>query len=188
MRRYETVHAVSGSHVPTPRPTSINVTRLLAEAASKAGVLWIEVPDGGTHAVWFVWHDDEDPRSAGPAIYVVSGTGEQTLPALPDEVTVILRSKDTGARLLRLRATTRVIDPATPEWLAAAEVLQAKRLNATGDVLARWREGATSQVLAPHGIPDEAPGAYAAESGRVTVSPSRGTTAKWRPWHWRGRG
>ena len=185
MRRYETVHAVSGS---SESPSPVNVTRLLAEAASKSGVLWIEVPGGSTHAVWFVWHDDEDPRSAGPAIYVVSGTGEQTLPPLPDEVTVILRSKDSGARLLRLRATTRVIDPTSPEWLGAAEVLQAKRLNATGDVLARWREGATIHVLAPHGIPDESPGAYAAGSGRVTVSPARGTTASWRPWHWRGRG
>lgn len=166
----------------------VNVTRLLAEAASKSGVLWIEVPGGGTHAVWFVWHDDEDPRGTGPAAYVVSGTGEQTLPALPDEVTVILRSKDSGARLLRLRATVRVIDPSTPEWDGAAEVLQAKRLNATGDVLARWREGALIQVLTPHGIPDEAPGTYAADSGRVTVSPARGTTARWRPWHWRGRG
>lgn len=179
---------MSGSHIPTPRQTSINVTRLLAEAATKSGVLWIEGPDGGTHAVWFVWHDDEDPRGAGPAVYVVSGTGEQTLPQLPDEVTVILRSKDTGARLLRLKATARVIDPASDEWVGAAEVLQAKRLNATGDVLARWRESATIHVLTPHGIPDEGPGGYAADSGRVAVSPARGATARWRPWHWRGRG
>ena len=169
-------------------PSPINVTRLLAEAATKSGVLWIEVPDGGTHAVWFVWHDDEDPRGPGPAVYVVSGAGEQTLPPLPDEVTVILRSKDTGARLLRLKATARALDPTGPEWDGPAEVLRANRLNATGDVLARWRESATIHVLEPRGIPDEAPGAYAAESGRVTVSPARGATARWRPWHWRGRG
>ncbi|MFC7489638.1 MULTISPECIES: hypothetical protein [unclassified Knoellia] len=179
---------MSGSPIPTPGQTSVNVTRLLAEAASKSGVLWIEIPDGSTHAVWFVWHDDEDPRGAGPAVHVVSGIGEQTLPFLPDEVTVILRSKDTGARLLRLRATVRSLDPASPKWDRAAEVLVAKRLNATGDVLARWREGATIHVLTPHGIPEEGPGGYAAGSGRVTVSPARGTTARWRPWHWRGRG
>ena len=179
---------MSASPIPAPRQPSINVTRLLAEAASKSSVLWIEVPDKGTHAVWFVWHDDEDPRGAGPAIHVVSGKGEQTLPALPDEVTVILRSKDTSARLLSLRATVRLLDPTTPEWDAAAEVLRANRLNATGDVLARWRDGAAIHVLSPHGIPDEAPGAYAAGSGRAPVSPARGTTVRWRPWHWRGRG
>ena len=169
-------------------PSPVNVTRLLAEAASKSGVMWIEVPDKGARAVWFVWHDDEDPRGAGPAAYVVSGPGEQRLPALPPEVTVVLRSKDTGGRLLRLQASAREIDPATPEWDAAAEVLRAARLNATGDVLQRWREGAVISVVTPHGRPDEAPGAYAAQSGRVTVSPARGTTARWRPWHWRGRG
>ena len=169
-------------------PSPVNVTRLLAEAASKSGVMWVEVPDGGSHAVWFVWHDDGDPRGAGPAAYVVSGPGEQNLPFLPPEVTVILRSKDTGGRLLRLRATVRELPPTSEEWDAAAEVLRADRLNATGDVMSRWRESAVIHVLTPHGRPDEAPGAYAAESGRLTVSPARGTTARWRPWHWRGRG
>ena len=103
-------------------------------------------------------------------------------------MTVILRSKDTGGRLLRLRAAVRELAPSTPEWEAAAELLRADRLNATGDVLARWREGGVIHVIAPHGRPDESPGAYAEESGRVTVSPARGTTARWRPWHWRGRG
>ncbi|MFW5472241.1 hypothetical protein ACOCJ5_02935 [Knoellia sp. CPCC 206450] len=176
---------MSGS-AETPSP--VNVTRLLAEAASKSGVMWVEVPDKGTHAVWFVWHDDEDPRGSGPAAYVVSGVGEQTLPHLPPEVRVILRSKDTGARLLALPATTRELEPGSPEWEAAAEVLRAERLNATGDVVARWREAATITVLTPHGRPDESPGAYAVGAGRVRVSPARGTTARWRPWHWRGRG
>lgn len=169
-------------------PSPVNVTRLLAEAASKSGVMWVEVPDAGTHAVWFVWHDDEDPRGTGPAAYVVSGPGEQRLPFLPAEVTVILRSKDTGGRLLRLRAAVRELVPASPEWETAAELLRAHRLNATGDVLARWREGAVISVIAPHGRPDELPGEYAEESGRVSVTPARGTTAHWRPWHWRGRG
>ena len=39
-------------------PSPVNVTRLLAEAANKSGVMWVEVPGGGTSAVWFVWHDD----------------------------------------------------------------------------------------------------------------------------------
>jgi hypothetical protein len=176
---------VSGSP-ETPSP--VNVTRLLAEAASKSAVLWVELPDGGTHAVWFVWHDDGEPRGGGPAAYVVSGEGEQTLPALPDEVTVILRSKDSGGRLLRLRATARALEAGSDEWEAAAELLRADRLNATGDVVARWRDGATISVITPHGIPEEGPGAYGTQSGRTPVSPGRGATARWRPWHWRGRG
>ncbi|KRE42118.1 hypothetical protein [Knoellia sp. Soil729] len=180
---------MSGSpNAPTPGQASVNVTRLLAEAASKSSVLWVELPGGDSHAVWFVWHDDGDARGTGPAIHVVSGDGEQTLPPLPDEVTVILRSKDNGGRLLRLRATARTVDPTSDEWEAAAEVLRANRLNAIGDTLARWREGATISVIAPHGIPEEGPGAYDSGSGRAPVSPGRGATARWRPWHWRGRG
>lgn len=168
--------------------SAVNITRLLAEAASKSGVMWIEVPDKGSHAVWFVWHDDGDERGSGPAAYVVSGEGEQSLPPLPDEVTVIFRSKDTGGRLLRLHATVGTIAPDTPEWGPAAEVLRANRLNSTDDVLERWGSGATIHVLSPHGRPEESPGSYAGESGRAPVSPSVGTTARWRPWHWRGRG
>ncbi len=179
---------MSGSDIPPPRQDSVNVTRLLAEAASKSGVMWVEVPGKGSHAVWFVWHDDEDPRGAGPAAYVVSGIGEQTLPHLPADVGVVFRSKDSGARLLALSATARELDPASPEWERAAELLRAERLNATGDVVARWREGATIHVITPHGRPDEFPGSYAVDAGRVTVTPARGTTARWRPWHWRGRG
>src|SRR5690606_257955 len=141
-----------------------------------------------THAVWFVWHDDEDPRGSGPSAYVVSGVGEQTLPYLPDYVTLILRIKDSGGRLLSLRATARELDPTTPEWDSAAEVLRAERLNGTGDVVARWREGATIHVLTPHGRPEESPGSYAGGSGRLPVTPSRGPAARWRPWHSRGRG
>ena len=179
---------MSGSDIPPPRQDLVNVTRLLAEAASKSSVMWVDVPGAGTPAVWVVWPDDEDPRGAGPAAYVVSGVGEQALPHLPDEVGVIFRSKDTSARLLSLRASARELDPSTPEWDRAAEVLRADRLNATGDVIARWREGATITVLTPHGRPDESPGSYAVEPGRVRVTPGRGTTARWRPWHWRGRG
>ena len=69
-----------------PAPASVNVTRLIHEAASKSGLLWVRLPDGSTHPVWHVWHDDGDERGTGPAAYVVSGPGEQPLPWLPDEV------------------------------------------------------------------------------------------------------
>ena len=164
----------------TAAPVPLNVTALFAEAANKSGLMWVQPPDDRAWPFWHAWVDE--------TVYAVSGPGEQTLPWLPEEVRLILRSKDTGGRLLRLRATVRELPPTSEEWDAAAEVLRADRLNATGDVLSRWRESAVIHVLTPHGRPDEAPGAYAAESGRLTVSPARGTTARWRPWHWRGRG
>jgi hypothetical protein len=163
------------------------VTRLLAEAASASAVLWVEVPGAGTFPVWFVWHDDEDPRGPGPAAYVVSGPGEQRLPHLPAEVAVVLRSKDTGGRLLRLQAGAEEVTPEDHRWDAAVEVLGPHRLNATGDVAARWREGCTIWVLRPHGRPAEAPGRYAGDVRSVTVTPAPGTTARWRPWHLGGR-
>ena len=167
----------------------VNITRLTHEAASRSAVLWIRVPDEGSHAAWYVWHDDDegDERGAGPAAYVVSGPGEQSLPWLPDEVEVLLRSKDNGGRLLTVHATVREVRPDSPEWDAAVEVLRPERLNAVGDVAERWRQSCTIHVLTPHGRPVESPGSYAEESGRTTVDPAGAATAGWRPWHWRGR-
>lgn len=165
----------------------INVSRLLAEAANKSGILWVEIPGGSTHAVWFVWYDDGDPRAAGPAAYVVSGPGEQHLPWLPAEVNLHFRSKDTGGRLLSVSAAAQEVDVDTPEWDAAVAVLRPERLNATGDIEKRWRESATIHLLTPFGRPSERPGEYADGSGATQVRPSTGTTATWRPWHWRGR-
>ena len=169
---------------PTPGP---NITRLTHEAASKSALLWVRVPGGSTHPAWHVWHDDGDERGTGPAAYVVSGPGEQPLPWLPDEVELILRSKDNGGRLLTLHATAREVRPDSPEWDAAAEVLRPVRLNAVGDVVQRWRESCTIHVLTPHGRPIEAPGSYSSDSGAAPVRPAPAATATWRPWHWRGR-
>lgn len=165
----------------------VGVDRLVGEALSKSGVLWVRVPGGEAHAVWHVWHDDEGARGTGPAAYVVSGPGEQTLPWLPDEVELVLRSKDTGGRLLVLHATARELEPGSADWEAAAALLRPERLNATGDVVERWRQGCTIHVLTPHGRPVESPGSHDDASGAAPVRPAPGTTAHHRPWHWRGR-
>lgn len=165
----------------------VNVSRLLAEAANKSDILWISIPGGGTHAVWFVWHDDGDPRSPGPAAYVISGPGEQHLPWLPEEVTLIFRSKDSGGRLLTVPAAAQEVEVGSAQWDDAVAVLRPERLNATGDVEKRWRESATIHLLMPFGRPSEQPGTYAADAGSQQVRPGVGTTATWRPWHWRGR-
>ena len=94
-----------------PETPAVDVTRLVNEAATKSGLLWVRVPGGQTHPVWHVWHDDGDERGTGPAAYVVSGPGEQHLPWLPEEVELVLRSKDSGGRLLTMPASARELDP-----------------------------------------------------------------------------
>ncbi len=166
---------------------AVNVTRLLNEAAAKSKVMWIEIPGAGTHPVWYVWHDDADPRGTGPSAYVVSGPGEQTLPWLPETVQLIFRSKDTGGRLIATHATTREMQQGTPEWDAAVGVLSGERLNATSDAATAWAQGCTLHVITPHGRPTESPGDYSADSGAERIVSSAGTTVGWRPWHLRGR-
>lgn len=175
-----------GGAVPPPERV-LDVTRLTNEAASKSGLLWIRLPDGSTHPAWHVWHDDGDERGVGPVAYVVSGPGEQPLPWLPDEVEVILRSKDTGGRLLTLHATVTRLEPGTERWDTAVEALRPERLNAVGDVAQRWAEHNTIHVVGPHGRPVEAPGHYDDGSGAAPVRPAPPATARRRPWHWRGR-
>ena len=164
-------------------PPAVNVTRLLDEVASKAGVMWVEVPGQGTWPAWFVWHDDGDERGAGPAAYVVTGVGEQRLPHLATEVTLIFRSKDTGARLLGVRALGEEVPLDSAAWEPAAQALRAERLNAVGDVLARWRQDCAIFALRPLGVPEEQPGSYDHGTGGGPVEPAAGVTTRWRPWH-----
>ena len=184
MSEEATTEAVPG---PPPVLPPVDVTRLVHEAASKSGLLWIRIPGGGSHPVWHVWHDDGDERGTGPALYVVSGPGEQSLPWLPAEVEVLFRSKDTGGRLLTVHAAVTELVPEDPAWEAAVEVLRPERLNAVGDVAQRWAASCTIHVLRPHGRLLEGPGAYGDDSGATAVHPSSAATARWRPWHWRGR-
>lgn len=131
--------------------------RLVEEVLSKSSVLWVRTPEA-TWPVWFV--------ADGGTAYVVSGTGEQTLPPLPEQVTLLLRSKESRARVLELPATARRVTPAQEqEWATATGLLSAGRLNA--DVLpselpALWAERSLVQALVPqpdpaaaeHGAPD----------------------------------
>jgi hypothetical protein len=153
---------------------------LLGEAMNKSGLIWIEVADDRTWPAWHVWDDG--------AALVVSGPGEQPLPWLPPEVRLILRSKDTGGRLLTVRAGVHVLEPGTPQWQRAAELLRASRLNAVDDSLTRWAAECTVTALIPFDSPLEFPGAYAAHDHREPPARTAATTTSWRPWHWQGRG
>ncbi|MFM6852039.1 MAG: hypothetical protein ACKOVB_23345 [Terrabacter sp.] len=169
---------VSAGQPAETRPA--NASALLNEAMTKSGLLWIEVSDDRTWPAWHVWDDG--------AALVVSGPGEQPLPWLPDEVRLILRSKDTGGRLLTVRAHVHVLEPGTPEWQRATELLRASRLNAVDDSLTRWAAECTVTALVPFDSPIESPGAYAAHDHREAPARTAATTTSWRPWHWGGRG
>ncbi|TQJ49716.1 hypothetical protein [Phycicoccus sp. SLBN-51] len=164
---------------PTVEQPHVNVTALFAEAAGKSGLLWVDVPGDRAWPAWHVWADD--------TVFIVSGPGEQTLPWLPDEVTLIVRSKDTGGRLLTVHATVRALSPDDPQWETATEALKGSRLNATDDLLTRWSTECTVRALRPYGTPLEAPGHYRDTSGAAPVPPSEATTTGWRPWHLGGR-
>ncbi|WP_427384918.1 hypothetical protein [Janibacter sp. G56] len=163
----------------TPATTPpVNVTALVAEAASKSGLLWVTV-EGRARAAWHVWD--------GERIWLVSGPGEQHLPALPDRVDVTFRSTSTGGRLATVATHTQVVAPDTEEWEAGATALKASRLNATDDVLARWREQCTVYALRPFGMPGEAPGRHSSDRVGGEVLPSAAATATFRPRHLGGR-
>ncbi|KRE54961.1 hypothetical protein [Phycicoccus sp. Soil748] len=159
--------------------TQLNVTALFAEAAAKSGLMWVQPPGDRAWPFWHAWADD--------TVYVVSGPGEQTLPWLPAEVVLVLRSKHNGGRLLTVNASVREVGPQDEQWAAATEALKAGRLNATDDVVERWSRECTVRAVTPFGAPLEAPGSYGAGSGAAPVPPSDATTSHWRPWHWRGR-
>ena len=96
---------------PSTAPVATNVTALVGEAMTKSGIIWVEVPGDRAWPVWHAW--------VAPNAYVVNGPGEQHLPWLPEEVVVVLRSQDTGGRLLRVKARARVLTDAAPEWQTA---------------------------------------------------------------------
>ena len=67
-----------------------DLSALLSEAGKKSGILWIDIPGDRAWPAWHVWLD-------GTA-FVVTGPGEQSLPAIPADITLTFRSKGTGGR------------------------------------------------------------------------------------------
>lgn len=157
---------------------------LVAEAAAKSDLLWVRpTPAPGERAwpAWHVWHEG--------AAYVVSGPGEQQLPALSGRVEVVLRSKDTWARLVTVSGAAATVAPDDPAWASVAAALKAKRLNAPDPdgLLDRWANANTITRLTLDGGLVEGPGSYGDASGAAPPPPTEATTAHWAPWHLRGR-
>jgi hypothetical protein len=176
-----------------PHPTGQRITRertrlgrvtdlsaLLSEAGKKSGLLWIDIPGDRAWPAWHAWLD-------GTA-YVVTGPGEQHLPALPADLAVTFRSKDTGGRLVTVPAHASVLTPEDARWEDATAALKTSRLNSpAGDTVARWTTEATVYALTPHGDALEGPGSYSDESGATQPARTGATTANWHPWHLKGR-
>jgi hypothetical protein len=108
---------------------------LVEEAAKKAAIAWLTVPGGAEGVlVWCHWID--------PALYVVTGPGEQEVPGLAEatQARVTLRG-DHGGRVVTWPADVGRVRPDSPEWTAVAPQLAGKRLNASGtaeELVRRW--------------------------------------------------
>jgi hypothetical protein len=154
---------------------------LIEEAAKKAAVAWLSVPDAGAaYPVWCAWFDG--------ALYVIGGAGEQRTPGLAAaaetrsaEVTVTLRG-DHGGRIVTWPAEISVLAPATPEWETIAPQLAGKRLNAPGtatETVERWAATGAIYQLRPAGdataagptLPDADLATEVRESPAVRVVP-----------------
>ena len=157
-----------------------DLSALLSEAGKKSGLLWIDVPGDRTWPAWHVWLD-------GTA-YVLTGPGEQSLPALPADLAVTFRSKSTGGRLVTVPARAEVVTPEDKRWEDAAAALKASRLNApAGDSVARWATEATVYALTPEGDALQSPGSYSEQSGAAEAALTPATTRTWQPYHFHGR-
>ena len=157
-----------------------DLSALLSEAGKKSGILWIDIPGDRAWPAWHVWLD-------GTA-YVVTGPGEQSLPALPADIAVTFRSKSTGGRLITMPAHAAVLTTIDTRGGEATEALKASRLNAPeGDIIARWAAEATIYALTPEGEALQAPGSYSEQSGVAQPAVTSATTRTWSPWHLNGR-
>jgi hypothetical protein len=157
-----------------------DLSALLSEAGKKSGLLWIDVPGDRAWPAWHVWLED--------TAFVLTGPGEQSLPALPADVAVTFRSKSTGGRLVTMPAHATVVTPYDKRWEDVTAALKGSRLNApAGDTITRWAKEATIYALAPHGEAEQGPGGYSEQSGAAQAAPTPATTRTWHPWHVNGR-
>jgi hypothetical protein len=132
------------------RPPDLGTT-LVAEAMRKAGLVWLSygrpAEVAGGRPAWHVWVDG--------AAYVVTGPGEQTLPGLAEatEVTVVVPSKDTRARIVAWVGRAAVIRPDSATWEPATAALASSRLNAEGGaaMIERWSRECTVVQIVPTG-------------------------------------
>ncbi|GAA4482453.1 hypothetical protein GCM10023191_002680 [Actinoallomurus oryzae] len=155
----------------------MDIVALVEEATKKSGMLWLALPDlPYPRAAWHVWHAYGDQSAA----YVVTGGIEQPLPGLPEaeRVTVTVRSKDKGGRLVSWIAAVEQVEPGSEEWEAVVPLLAKDRLNAPDGEhqTERWAKEAFVIRLTPTGEVAEAPGSMPDDYAAVRPAPSPATT------------
>ncbi len=125
-------------------------TALLAELGRKTDVCWVRVGDV-TQAVWHAWVDDD----RGGGLVVVSGGAEQPFPEVADggRVEVVMRSKDTGGRVLVWAGLASVVRPEDEGWEPTVAALVARRLNLPDPATApaRWAGHSVVRRIVPTG-------------------------------------
>lgn len=162
------------AQTPGQDPEPPDQARLVEEATKKSGLVWITLPGlQQPRAAWHLWHDG--------AAYVVSGGIEQPLPGIADAgwVTVTVRSKDKGGRLVSWTAGVSRVEPDTQEWDEVVPMLHAKRLNAPDgeDQPRRWARESVVVRLRPTGETIERPGAMPDGAHAAPPVPTPATTA-----------
>ena len=131
---------------PTPGPesTAAPSPALVAELSRRTDVCWV-VHAGRSRLVWHTWVDD--------AAYVVSGGEEQARLDVDDgaRVEVVLRSADTGGRLLTWPGTVSVVRPGDERWEPVTAALVAARLNLRdpADAPLRWAAESVLHRIVP---------------------------------------
>jgi len=144
---------------------------LTQETGKKSAVCWLRY-DGVDHAVWHVWLDD--------ALCVVSGGDEQPLPDIEDVETleVVMRSKDTGQRLITWVGSVSVVNRDDERWEAVTTALVAGRLNlASLDTAAdEWARSSVITRIVPTTEIREAPGSLPDDAHLAEPRPTPATT------------
>jgi hypothetical protein len=156
----------------------VDIAALVEEATKKSGMLWLALPDlPQPRLAWHIWHT-HDERAA--AAYVVTGGIEQPLPGLPEaeRVTVTVRSKDKGGRLVSWVAAVEQVEPGSPEWDDVVPLLAKARLNAPDGEhqTERWAKEAFVIRLTPTGETPETPETMPDDYAAVRPVPSPATT------------
>ena len=160
---------------PVADPVADQMAELVVELAKKTGVCWVR-PEGATrsHAVWHTWAED--------SLCLVSGGDEQRLPGEGlgdgDRAEVVMRSGDTGGRLVTWIGTVAVITPDDELWESVTSSLVAARLNLRDPSTAadHWAQHCLVRRIVPTGEYVETPSSLDDGPHRETPPDSPATT------------
>jgi hypothetical protein len=160
--------------------TDAFTTALIAELGKKTSVCWLRYDESAgqdstpsrARAAWHLWYDD--------ALHVVAGGDEQPLPGIAnaERVEVVMRSKESGGRLLSWVGRVSVVRPSDEAWDEVTTALVADRLNLAdlGTVKQEWADRSIVVRIDPTGELLEQPGDLSADAHNATPSETSATT------------